>query len=87
MAIEQAGLDYARIRKRRQWSRETIVRMIRRIHRDGGDLSWSGMQNGDHRAVVRAYPWYFRNWGAAIAAAGLDYEKIRKFLVARRAVT
>lgn len=77
-AIERAGLDYSRIRKRRQWSREKIVRIIRQLHREKQDVSASGMHRSGNQAVVRAAPWHFRNWGVAVTAAGLDYRKIKK---------
>jgi hypothetical protein len=76
-AVERAGIDYGDIRKRREWRRETIIRTIRELHRHG-DISWTGMHRRGQQAVVRAAAWYFRNWGEAVGAAGLNYERIRQ---------
>ncbi|MDD2710085.1 MAG: hypothetical protein PHV34_19045 [Verrucomicrobiae bacterium] len=77
-ALESAGLDYAKIRKVKQWSREKIIRIIRQLHRQGKDVSWSGMHRLGQQDVVRSCPWHFGSWKKAIIAAGLDYDKIRK---------
>lgn len=63
---------------RKHWSMEGIINFILYLHGKGEDLSSSHVQreHGDlHRVAFR----YFGNWENAIRAAGLDYEKIRKY--------
>ncbi len=63
---------------RKHWSREGIINFILYLEAKGYDLSSSHVQreHGDlHRVAFR----YFGNWENAIRAAGLDYEKIRKY--------
>jgi hypothetical protein len=79
-AIEYAGLDYARIRRYRIWTRERIVEQIRKYHREGKDLSWRHvsliLDPPLAAAAIRANR--FGSWQAALEAAGLDYDEIRR---------
>ena len=77
-AVEAAGLDYHRIRKRERWSRQKILERIREIHREGGCLTWS-VARREHSALVAAAASdrYFGSWRAAVEAAGIDHTAIR----------
>lgn len=78
-AIEAAGLDYEKISKHEYWSKERICQRIRELYEQGEPLSHEEAKR-HHGALVSAAssPRYFGSWGAAIRAAGLDYDKIRK---------
>lgn len=78
-AVEAAGIDYEDVSKHEYWSRERISERIRELHDGGESLSHEDAKR-NHGALVSAAssPRYFGSWGAAIRAAGLDYDQIRK---------
>lgn len=80
-AVEYAGLDYEEIRRYRIWDRERIVQRIRELHAQGADLSWRHVSTQlDPQLAAAATRWqHFGSWSNAIAAAGLDYQKIRRY--------
>lgn len=78
-AIEAAGLDYEEIVSRRKWTKEQIIREIQRLYAEGKDLSVTAMQRHHPSLLAIAQsPHYFGSWHAAIQAAGLDYELIKR---------
>ena len=61
------------------WTHEKIVQCIRQLHQQGMDLSPTGIQKTHGKLFNAARsPSQFGSWGAAIQAAGLDYEKIKR---------
>lgn len=78
-AVEAAGIDYQEVSKHEYWSRERIVQRISKLHADGESLSHEEAKRS-HGALVSAAssPRYFGSWGAAVSAAGLDYNEVRK---------
>lgn len=66
-----------------QWSRERVKADIRRLKRAGSPL---------HVRAMKTRPLYwqalklFRSWGKAIRAAGIDYDKIRKYKAWTKAI-
>jgi hypothetical protein len=78
-AIEAAGLNYEAIVSRRKWTKESILREIQRLYAEGKDLSVTAMQrNYPNLLAIAQSPHYFGSWQAAIEAAGLDYELIKR---------
>lgn len=78
-AVAAAGIDYEQVSKHEYWSKDRICERIRELHEDGESLSHEDAKR-NHGALVSAAssPRYFGSWGAAIRAAGLDYDDIRK---------
>jgi len=78
-AVRAAGVDYEEVSKHEYWNRDRICERIRELARDGESLSHEDAKRY-HGALVSAAssPRYFGSWGAAIRAAGLDYDQIRK---------
>lgn len=80
-AVTFAGLCYDDLRKYRVWTNERIVERIRELFGQGADLSWrqvSGKTDpGLAAAAMRAG--HFGSWRAALSAAGLDYDRIRRY--------
>ncbi len=77
-AIEAAGLDYQHIRRLipGRWTRQTVARELRRLYRQGQALHHAALEKTRPELVQAAY----RNFGSyrrAVAAAGLDYTRIR----------
>ncbi len=78
-AIEAAGLNYDEVVQRQKWTKERIVEEIRRLYAQGQDLSVTAMQKAYPNLVAIAQsPRYFGSWRAAVEAAGLDYELIKR---------
>jgi len=69
-AVERAGLDYSQIRRRRRWSRETIVKEVRKLIKSGADLRSSEVRQ-QHPALFAAAckPRFFGGWTSALHAA------------------
>jgi len=87
-AVRAAGVDYSQVRKSgrqrrserlRKWSQEKIVAEIRRLHEAGEGLSWGVMERKYQPLCAAAVKkCYFGSWSAALAAAGVDYERIKQ---------
>lgn len=78
-AIAAAGIDYERVSKHEYWSKDRICERIRELYSQGESLSHEDAKR-HHGALVSAAssPRYFGSWGAAIRAAGIEYDTIRK---------
>jgi hypothetical protein len=70
-AIEGAGLDYSKIKYQKEWSREKVVREIKRLKKEKLDLSTTIPVRARHRNLHIAAVRCFGSWAAAVKAAGL----------------
>ena len=68
---------------KRSWTPEVIVEEIRRYQAEG-DLTMGAMRREDPRLVASAVG-HFGSWRAAVEAAGIKYEEIRRQGIERRA--
>lgn len=80
-AVEFAGLDYNAIRRYKSWTNERIVERILALHAEGADLSWRyvSLTLDPSLAAAATKKNHFGSWKAALAAAGLDYDAIRRY--------
>jgi hypothetical protein len=80
-AIEYAGLNYDDIRKYRSWTKDRIVERIRELHAQNADLSWRhvSLTLDPSLAAAATKKSHFGSWRAALDAAGLDYDEIRRY--------
>lgn len=78
-AVEAAGLDYGRVRRRERWTREKIVERLRLLAPEGDRLSMAAARR-EHGALVAAAvsPRYFGGWRAALRAAGIECPAARR---------
>jgi hypothetical protein len=78
-ALQAAGVDLLRPRSTRQWTRERIITEIRDLQERGVDLSQKNMMeiNGPLLAAAKSSR-YFGTWRAAVEAAGVDYDSVRR---------
>jgi len=67
-----------------KWDEETIIRRILMIKGLDEDLTCAHVREIDS-ALVGAAISYFGSWGAALRAAGLDYDEVRRLSKKRRA--
>jgi len=73
-AVEAAGVDYRTVVPAR-WIPSIILREIRKRKRKGLPLTYKGVRNEDYRLLTGACN-HFRSWGRALAAAGIDPQKV-----------
>jgi hypothetical protein len=80
-AIETAGIPYDSVRKYRDWSKERIIETIKRLEKDGVDLSFRSMMLSKYASMVYAAirPNHFGSWKDALTAAGLAPEEIYRY--------
>ena len=71
-AIKAAGLDYAKIKRQKEWSKEEIVSEIKRMKREGLPLSTTIPVREKYRTLHAAAIRYFGSWAAAMKAAKLE---------------
>jgi hypothetical protein len=81
LAVEFAGLDYDEIRRYKTWSRDRIVARIQELHEKGEDLSWRHVSTkvDPQLAAAATKRKHFGSWRNAVASAGLDYGRIRRY--------
>jgi len=79
-AVEAAGIDYDSVRKTTRWTRDRIVRTIRTLDGEGRPLNNSSMRRMGYRGMMEAArrPGAFGSWEAAVRAAGLEYDQVRR---------
>ncbi len=88
LAIEHAGLDYSKIKKKpisnnpfpfvQIWSDDKIIDDILCLYKQKLPLNTTWARK-HHSKLFYAAIEYFSSWGNAITYAGLDYNKIRKY--------
>lgn len=76
-ALHGAGLNADEVARYRKWDRNTIVAELKERAADGDELNSGALQRQDpgvHAAAVR----HFGNYDAALRAAGLKPERLRR---------
>lgn len=72
-AVEACGLDYESSRNNRKWTRDRILREIKRIGAGGGCLRPSVLRKNGMTKLVSAAEYHFGSWRRAVEACGMDY--------------
>ena len=57
------------------WTRESILRELRRLHKAGSDLSYNGLARRQ-QALVSAAAYHFGSYSDAVAKAGIEYAEV-----------
>src|SRR5580692_5129871 len=57
------------------WTKNEILREIRRLHKSGSDLSYNGL-SGTKQSLVSAAAYHFGSYRRAVEQAGIDYSTI-----------
>ena len=71
----------------RMWDSEEVKIRIKQLYRLDRDVSYSGIL-AEHPHLLFAAVHYFRNWGCAVTACGIDYQKVRRHRIwSRKKVT
>ncbi|MHB1460245.1 MAG: homing endonuclease associated repeat-containing protein [Armatimonadota bacterium] len=61
-----------------KWSEDSIIKTLVQLHKEGVDLSYSGVTK-THLALLRAAMRRFGSWRAAVEAARIPYSGVRKY--------
>jgi len=77
-AVSAAGMDYSKVKKFTAWDRDKIKRKIRYLYKKQQDISYKVMRNKGYTNLISATNYHFGGWGKAVAACGIDYDRIRK---------
>ena len=70
--VEACGFDYSTIRKYKIWTKEIVVREIKKRYKLGQSLN-SKYAYKSNRPLYMAAVKRYKNWGAAVTAAGINY--------------
>ena len=57
------------------WDKPRILQELRRLHRDGADLSYSHLAR-QQQALLSAAAYHFGSYRIAIEKAGIDYAEV-----------
>ncbi len=81
LAIAAAGLNYDELRRYRNWTNERITNRLQELVSQGADLSWRHVSTklDPTLAAAAVKRHHFGSWRAALEAAGLDYDTIRRY--------
>lgn len=81
LAIAAAGLDYDELRRYRNWTNDRIILRLQELDQQGADLSWRhvSLKLDPTLAAAAVKRHHFGSWRAALEAAGLDYDTIRRY--------
>jgi len=71
-ALETAGLDYSKIKRQKDWTKEEIVSEIKRMKAQALDLSTTIAVRRKYRNLHAAAVRYYGSWAAAMKAAKLE---------------
>ena len=72
-ALEASGVDYESSRNNRKWTRQRIVREIKRLNAEGGSLRPSVLRKNGMTALVSAADYHFGSWRTSAASCGVEY--------------
>lgn len=73
-ALRAARLDPEKVRERRSWSKEDVIRALKSSHRSGKPLSDSSVRR-EHPALYGAAVRLFGSFTAARSAAGIQWKR------------
>lgn len=81
LAVAAAGLDYDELRRYKNWTNERIIARLQELGQQGADLSWRhvSLKLDPTLAAAAVKRHHFGSWRAALEAAGLDYDAIRRY--------
>jgi hypothetical protein len=79
-ALRAAKLDPEKVRERRSWTKEDVMRGLKSTHRSGKPLSDSAVRR-EHPALYGAAVRLFGSFTAARTAAGIQYKRKKMELV------
>ncbi len=82
-AALKAGIDYTQVTRRPRWTKEGIVKLLKRADRQSIMLNWSAVTGrGDElskAAFAALQPRLFGTWEKALRAAGLERLKVSRY--------
>jgi hypothetical protein len=77
-AVASCGIDYAKVRRQQVWSREKVIKQLRKYKSEGADLSYNAFEK-KYSKLFHAAQYQFGSWKRALSFIDVDYKKIRKW--------
>jgi hypothetical protein len=77
-ALEACGIDYESSRNHRKWTKDKIVKEIKRVRTEGSNLRPSILRRNGMTSLVSAAEYHFGSWRRAVETCGIDYNFGRK---------
>ena len=77
-AVVSCGINYEKIRRQRVWSREKIIKQLKKYKAEGAELSYNAFEKQDSK-LFHAAQYQFGSWKRALSFIDVDYKKIRKW--------
>lgn len=75
-AVEACGIDYKQFLRQEQWTKERVLKELKKLIGKGADLSYTGMYQSNPKLVVAAER-HLDSLQNALELLGVDYSKIR----------
>jgi hypothetical protein len=72
-ALEACGIEYESSRNNRKWTRERIVKEIKRLKAEGRSLRPSVLRKNGMTTLLSATEYHFGSWKRAVEACGINY--------------
>ncbi|MFA6449580.1 MAG: hypothetical protein WCX65_08935 [bacterium] len=87
-AVEAAGFEYDKIKKRYSWDEGEIKKRIKDMYEKGEDITQIAMMGKDSKLLAAGQKFY-GSWSRAVESAGIDYSaakqrhRLQKFTLGR----
>jgi len=75
-ALEAAGFTYEKIRITKEWSKDKIIREIKKLD-ENGEMLYASYIHKNYQNLLSAGNNHFGSWKNAIEATGFNYEEIK----------
>jgi len=72
-ALKESGINYEKALNHKKWSREKIVKAIKRLRHEGKSLRPSQLRNNGGVKLLSAAEYHFGSWRRAVEVSGCNY--------------
>ncbi len=72
-ALEACEIDYEKARNHKKWSRERVVREIKRLYLSGHSLRPKDLKKAGATRLISAANYHFSSWSKAVRHSGIYY--------------
>lgn len=76
-AVEACGIDYKHFLRQEQWTKERVLKDLKKLVGNGADLSYTGTYRSNPKLVVAAER-HFGSWQSALEFLGFNYSNVRR---------
>ena len=72
-ALEACGIDYEESRNRKKWSREKVLKDIKKLYESGQSLRPRNFRDNGMISLMSAATYHFGSWRKAVETCGVCY--------------